>query len=165
VRYGDVLAEVFGLGPGSFGALAVEATREDVLVVARISSSDDQTAGAYGQSIPVVRVDEFYSSTLPGQRILFGAENADERFNITCFYGRNWQRSDEVELVLRDTGGRFLGTESMTLQPFGSHQLNRIFADHRPVEGYVEVQHGWGTYCFGSRIDNRTNDPTTIVPR
>ena len=164
-RYTDVLSEVFRLGPDSFGALAVETTTEDVLVAARISTSDDQTAGAYGQSIPVVRVDDFYSSTLADQRILFGAENADERFNITCFYGRNWRRSDKVELKLRDADGTLLGTERMTVQPFGSHQINRIFADHRPVNGYVQVERGWGTYCFGSRIDNQTNDPTTILPQ
>jgi len=166
MRYSDVLAEVFGLGPGSFGALAVEATSSDVLVAARISSSDGQTGGAYGQSIPVVGVGEFYVnyySGYSGQRILFGGENAGERFNITCFSGAWWP--DDVELELRDAEGGLLGTERLTLQPFGSGQVNRIFADHRPVEGYVQVQHGWGTYCFGSRIDNRTNDPTTILPR
>jgi len=165
-RYSDVLAEVFGLGPGSFGALAVEATSSDVLVAARISSSDGQTGGAYGQSIPVVGVDWFYANTYSSQRILFGGENADERFNITCFSGgvsTLW--SNDVELELCDADGGLLGTERLTLQPFGSGQLNRIFADHRPVEGYVQVRNGYGTYCFGSRIDNATNDPTTMPPR
>lgn len=165
VRYADVLAEVFGLGPGSFGALAVEATTEDVLVAARIWNSNGQGAGAYGQDVPVVRVDEFYSGRFPGQRILLGRENADERFNITCFYGRDWYRRDPVEFDLFDLDGTYLGAEWLTLQPFGSHQLNRIFADRSPVEGYVQVRGGWGTYCFGSRIDNRTNDPTTVLPK
>jgi hypothetical protein len=162
-----VLAEVFGLGAGSFGALAVEATTEDVIVAARISSSDGQTAGTYGQSIPVVRVDEFYSYTFPGQRILFGAENANERFNITCFFGRGsaWGSGVDVEFELFDADGTLLGTESLHLPPFGSGQLNRVFAGNRPVEGYVQIRSGYGTYCFGSRIDNRTNDPTTILPQ
>ena len=168
VRYSDVLADVFGLGPGNFGALAVEATAEDVLVAARILSSDGQNAGAYGQDVPVIRVDEFYrfySSYFPGQRILFGTENADERFNITCFQGRDLELSAPVELDLVGSDGTLLGTEFLLPQPWGSHQLNRIFADHRPVEGYVQVRHRDSTYCFGSRIDNRTNDPTTILPR
>jgi len=166
-RYIDVLSEVFGLGPNSFGALAVEATSEDLLAAARISSFDGETGGSYGQDVPVVQVDEFYPWPYRDQRILFGAENVDERFNITCFFGmgKPWSSGVDVEFELRNAEGRLLGTESLHLLPFGSGQVNRIFADHRPVEGYVQVQHGWGTYCFGSRIDNRTNDPTTILPR
>ena len=165
VRYDDVLAEVFGLGPGSFGALAVEATNEGVLVEARIVSSDGQTAGAYGQSIPVVRFDEFNSDSYPVQRILLGGEDADERFNITCFYSEDHVFPNAVEFDLLDFDGTLLSTKTLIPQPWGSHQLNRIFADHRPVEGYVQVRNGYGTYCFGSRIDNRTNDPTTVLPR
>jgi hypothetical protein len=165
VHYADVLPEVFGLGPDSFGALGVESTSADVLAVGRISTTDDQADGAYGQTIPGVGVDEFFSDDWAGQRILFGTDSADERFNITCFCGRDgWWAPRDVEFDLFDADGTFLETRSLTLQAFGSGQINRVFGDHHPINGYVQVR-GWYTYCFGSRIDNRTNDATTILPR
>jgi hypothetical protein len=163
VRFSSVLTEVFGLGPGSFGALAVEATSEDVLVVARISTSDDQTAGTYGQSIPILRVDEFYFGD-SRHRVLFGANTADARCNVSCFFGRDWPTSRPVEIDIFEADGTLLETRTLRLQPFGSHQINRILSDHGPVNGYVQMRVGYGTYCFGSLIDNQTNDPTTIPP-
>ena len=162
VRFTEVLTEVFGLGPGSFGALAVEATTEDLLVVGRISTSDDQTSGSYGQSIPAIGVDEFYGSWSRGERILFGTKTTDARFNVSCFYPRG--RTRDLEIHVFDADGTLLDTRRLRLQPFGSHQINQIFSDHGPVNGYVEVTNAFGAYCFGSLIDNRTNDPTTIPP-
>jgi hypothetical protein len=166
VRYADVLPEVFGLGPDSFGALGVESTSADVLTVGRVSTTDDQADGAYGQTIPGVGADEFYSDNwYPSQQILFGTDSADERFNITCFFGRDRWIPRDVMFDLFDADGTFLGTRTLTLQSFGSGQINRVFGDHRPIDGYVKVRRGWGTCCFGSRLDNRTNDATTILPR
>ena len=56
----------------------------------------------------------------------------------------------------------------MLLHPWSSDQVNRIFADFAPVHGSVEVSARTSDssyYCYGSIVDNRTNDPTTILPQ
>jgi hypothetical protein len=56
----------------------------------------------------------------------------------------------------------------MNLAPYSDNQINRIFRDYQPVNGYVDV---WADsdnalyYCYGSMLDNLTSDPTTILPQ
>ncbi len=56
----------------------------------------------------------------------------------------------------------------MDLGPWSNDQINRVFEDCAPVNGYVEV---WGDSddalftCYGSMLDNLTSDPTTILPQ
>jgi len=163
-RHSNVLADVFGLAPGSFGALGVEATSQDVLAAGRIVSSAEPGAGSVGQNIPTLRPGDFNQAWR--YRILFGSEGADARFNVACF--RGWSVNPawrDVELSLFDSDGTFLDTHLMRLAPWGTDQINRVFGDHRPVDGYVEVTRSTDIYCFGSVLDNTTNDPTTILPR
>ncbi len=56
----------------------------------------------------------------------------------------------------------------MLLDPWGNDQLNRVFEDYQPVNGYVEVwtpQPFKSFFCYGSVLDNVTSDPTTILPQ
>ncbi len=56
----------------------------------------------------------------------------------------------------------------MDLGPYSNNQINRVFEDYAPVNGYVDV---WADsddalyYCYGSMLDNVTSDPTTILPQ
>jgi hypothetical protein len=56
----------------------------------------------------------------------------------------------------------------MNLGPWSNNQVNRVFEDYAPVDGYVDV---WGDSedafftCYGSMLDNLTSDPTTILPQ
>jgi hypothetical protein len=70
----------------------------------------------------------------------------------------------EVELGLFAADGTFLESLTMRLEPWSNDQINRIFEDHRPIRGYVEVDRDWRIWCFGSMLDNETSDPTTILP-
>jgi hypothetical protein len=167
IRYENVLAEVFGLEPNAYGSLVVAASSEDVLAMGRISATrKDKAGGSYGQSIPAVRIDEF-SVMGERRRILFGTENAEMRFNVGCQSAYEWDQP--VHLELFDVEGRSLETMTITLEPWGNDQLNRIFYTHRPIIGAVDV---WTDrfvtmklYCYGSLIDNATSDPTTIPMR
>ncbi len=73
-----------------------------------------------------------------------------------------------VNLELFDDEGTSLEQTMMILRAWGNDQLNRIFQDYMPVNGYVDV---WTTlqnksfYCYGSVLDNVTSDPTTILPQ
>jgi len=50
-----------------------------------------------------------------------------------------------------------------------SGQLNRLFRAYSPVEAtWVDVwtpTDGAAITCYGSVIDNNTNDPTTVLPQ
>ena len=55
----------------------------------------------------------------------------------------------------------------MDLAPYSNQQMNRVFSGSLSTNGYVDV---WADsddavyYCYGSLLDNRTSDPTTILP-
>ncbi len=166
VRYSNVLNEVFGLEPNSLGALMVFLTSPDLLFMSRTyNNPSGGAAGTFGQAIPPITQDDFIRGG-DRKRILFGSENADFRFNVGCQNGRADAALVQLELVAAD--GTSLETKMMLLRPWGNDQLNRIFEDHRPVTGYVDV---WASspdayfYCYGSLLDNTTSDPTTIPPQ
>jgi hypothetical protein len=163
-RHDNVLGEDFGLEPGDapFGAVAVAVGGGDALVVARVFNQGD---GTFGQSIPGVPLGEM---TGPKQRrrILFMSENTDFRANLGCQNGG--ASAVGVQYELFSSSGTALGTGSLNLPPFGNDQVNRVFDDWAPVDGYVEV---WSVnpdarfFCYGSVIDNISNDPTTVLPQ
>ncbi len=60
-----------------------------------------------------------------------------------------------------------LETKNMDLGPWSNNQFNRIFRDYAPTNGYVDVtstKAGAAYYCYGSVLDNGSNDPTSILP-
>jgi predicted GH43/DUF377 family glycosyl hydrolase len=165
-RYANVLTEVFGLQPSSFGALAITASSPDLLAMSRTYNLGNGGAGGtYGQAMPALSTDEFiqYGET---RRILFGSENAGMRTNVGC---QNASGSGTmVALDLYGSDGTSLGREMMILRALGNDQINRIFAGHNPMTGYVDVtpaQADRPVYCYGSVLDNTTSDPTTIPPQ
>jgi predicted GH43/DUF377 family glycosyl hydrolase len=166
VRYANVLAEVFGLEPDALGAVAIGADSPELLAMARIYTQPEaESAGTYGQAMPAIGPDGMIHSG-ERRRILFGTEHADMRTNIGC---QNWGgASTPVQYELFDSEGTSLDSSFMVLEPWSNQQLNRIFDGFQPVLGYVEV---WTPapnhlfYCYGSVLDNETNDPTTIPPQ
>jgi len=163
VRYDNVLAEVFELAPRSFGGLVVEASSEDLLAMSRIFSSQGASAGAYGQAMPAVRMADFAAHE-ERRRVLFVTEDDAMRFNIGCQNAYEW--SLELHFEFYDDAGALVKKRTMRLQPWGNDQLHQALEAHRPVTGYVDVwTDDWGEfYCYGSLVDNDTNDPITIPP-
>jgi hypothetical protein len=164
-RIDNVAAEVFGLEADVFGSLLIESSSEDVIAAARISSSPGDGVGSYGQSVPAVRRHEF-AALGERRRILFATEDAGMRFNLGCQSAHEYEIS--VNLELFDADGTSLATDTITFAPWGNEQVHRIFGPYRPIAGSVDVwtDTSWGiVYCYGSVLDNLTNDPTTILPR
>ena len=165
VRYANVLAEVFGLEPDALGALAIASSSPYLLAMSRTyNSPGDGASGTYGQAMPAITPDGLIRHG-ERRRILFGTENDDMRTNIGCQNAT--AGTVYVDLELFDVGGTSLATERMILPPLGNDQINRIFEDYAPVNGYVEVWTPTVTgafYCYGSVLDNLTSDPTTIPP-
>jgi len=165
MRYENVLAELFGLGPDSLGALKVASTEFVIGMSRTYNSPQGKGAGTFGQGLPAIRAAEMIKRTEP-QRILFLSEDPDSRANVGCVNGSIEPVRINVELF--DDEGTFLETKTMDLGPYSNNQINQVFGGYGPVSGYVDV---WADdldalyTCYGSVLDNETSDPTTILPQ
>ncbi len=166
VRYTNAVHEIFGLEPDSLGAMAIEASTPELLFMSRTYNLEDGGAGGtFGQAIQAVGAHEM----IPGgesRRIILASENEQYRTNVGCQNGSDG--STVVNLELFDADGTSLANDIMILRPWSNDQANRLFEDFQPVNGYVDVSTGVVTmsfYCYGSVLDNMTNDPTTIPPQ
>jgi hypothetical protein len=166
LRWENVLTELFGLEPDSLGALKLMATTESVIGMSRTYNVPGaKAAGTFGQGLPAIRATEMIVGTEP-QRIIFLSEDPDSRANVGCVNGTDEALHINIELF--DDEGTLLESKTMDLGPYSNDQINRIFEDWAPVNGYVDV---WADrddalyYCYGSMLDNLTSDPTTILPQ
>jgi hypothetical protein len=166
LRYENVLTELFGLGPDSLGSLKLVASTSAVIGMSRTYNVPaGKTAGTFGQGLPAIRATEMIKYNRP-RRIIFLSEDADSRANVGCVNGTGERLS--INIALFDAEGTPLDTRTMTLGPYSNNQINRVFEDYAPVNGYVDVwADGSGAlyYCYGSMLDNFTSDPTTILPQ
>jgi hypothetical protein len=166
LRYENVLAEVFGLEPDSLGALKMVASNESVIGMSRTYNLEQSgSGGTFGQAMPAVSEHDMIPPP-DRRRILFASEDEQYRTNVAC---QNGCSCDVIVLLdLFHVDGEFLGGKVMTLGPWENEQLNRVFEDYAPVNGYVDVRSPTQTgtfYCYGSVLDNLTSDPTTVLPQ
>ncbi len=166
LRYENVLTELFNLGPDSLGALKLVASTESVIGMSRTYNIPaGKAAGTFGQGLPAIRATEMIQGTEP-QRIIFLSENDDSRANVGCVNGSS--EPVRINIGVFNAEGTFLEARTMDLGPWSNNQINRVFRDYQPVNGYVDV---WADsddalyYCYGSMLDNLTSDPTTILPQ
>jgi len=100
------------------------------------------------------------------KRIIFMTEDDAFRANLGCINGTGSSVGINIELF--DDAGASLETMALNLAPFSNNQINKIFKDYDPVNGYADV---WTAkadakiYCYGSVVDNASTDPTTILPQ
>ncbi len=166
VRHPNVLGEVFGLESDAVGALKVEASGPDLLVMSRTYNLPSaKVAGTYGQELPGIPANQMTPAGAT-QWIVFMSENADYRSNLGCVNGVGFEVVVAMDLYSSD--GIKLETRYMVLPPYSSQQINSIFSDYAPTNGYVEVRtftRDAAIYCYGSVLDNVTSDPTTVLPQ
>jgi len=166
LQFENVLAEAFGAEPDVVGALAIVSSSCDVIAVSRTYNlPGGKVAGTFGQALPAVPSDQLITGT-DTQRIIFQSENDDFRANVGCVNGNP---SDLiVTMELYDNEGNQLEVKTLDLGPWSNGQITRIFRDHAPLNGYVDVfsnTDGAAYYCYGSVLDNETSDPTTVLPQ
>jgi hypothetical protein len=166
LRWENVLTEVFNLEPDSLGALKMVATTESVIGMSRTYNIPGaKAAGTFGQGLPAIRATDMIQG-VELQRLIFLSEDPDSRANVGCVNGSS--QLVHINIGLFDDQGSPLETRTMELGPWSNDQINRIFEDYAPVNGYVDV---WADsldalyYCYGSMLDNLTSDPTTILPQ
>ncbi|HOC44555.1 MAG TPA: hypothetical protein PKJ99_16185, partial [Thermoanaerobaculales bacterium] len=166
VQYENVLNAVFGLEPDVVGAIAMIADSPDVIGMSRTYNVPSaKIAGTFGQGLPAITTDQLigFGET---RRIIFMSENDDIRANVGC--ANALPVPVHIDLVMYDAAGTLLETRTMDLAPWSNNQINRIFRNYSPVNGYVDVStstEGGAFYCYGSVLDNSTSDPTTVLPQ
>ena len=166
VRYENVLAEVFAAEPDVAGALAITSDSADLGVMSRTYNVPTaKISGTFGQAIPGVPGDNLIGQN-DTRRIIFMSETDDLRANLGCVNGVN--DNVPIDITTYDADGNMLETQRLTLGPWSNNQINQIFADFAPTNGYADVtsiKANAGFYCYGSVLDNGSNDPTTILPQ
>jgi hypothetical protein len=94
-------------------------------------------------------------------------QNDSFRSNIGILNGTALPIS--VAWELHTSSATVLQTGTTYLPPYGNTQIHEIFAEFAPIQGaYVDLwtmTPGGAFTCYGSIVDNRTNDPTTILPQ
>jgi hypothetical protein len=164
-HFENALSEIFGLGPDSTGALRLVSTSESVIGMSRTYSTPAGEAGTFGQSMPAIPATGMISSG-ERRRITFMSEDAESRANLGCVNGTD--RPLQISIGIHDGAGSELDVRTMTLGPYANSQINRLLQPWEPVRGYVDVwsdTDGGLFYCYGSVLDNRTSDPTTVLPQ
>jgi PKD repeat protein len=163
IRFDNLLEEVFGL-EGVAGAVALKSDTNGLEIVSRTFNQTAQ--GTFGQSIPGILSADLISA---GQRarVLFLTENGAFRSNLGFASASDDRITVHWELFAAD--GSSLATGQKQLPPWGNTQINRVLADHAPIEAaYAEVwtsSTGGVFGCFASVLDESTSDPTTMMPR
>jgi hypothetical protein len=167
LRHADVLGAAFGVGMNSkdghqaFGALALIADTEQLLLFARIYNHSDD--GSFGQALPGVAYDDLVPANVR-KRILFFNESPKFRSNIGILNGTGSEMTIRWQRFTSD--GTMVDDGSAELPPWGNVQLNRVFRGESPVVGgYIDVwteTEGAAFTAYGSMLDNQTSDPTTL---
>ena len=165
-RFENAFEELFGLEPDVNGAIGIVADTDGLTVFARIYNLQiPNVAGTLGQAIPGVPKSQLLGHGDVG-RIIFMTEDEDFRANLGCANGS----AENIRIIIDvyDGGdGDLLETRTMDLAPWSNKQINRIYRDLAPMVGSVEVRSdtpGAAYYCYGSVLDNTSNDPTTVEP-
>jgi PKD repeat protein len=164
VRYKDVLGTVFGFDDDAVGAMAVVSDSAELLLMSRTFNQGD--SGTFGQSIPGEAAADLIG-TGDRRRLLYFTETVDFRSNLGILNGTGAPITVRWERFRPD--GTSLGVEQSVLAPWSNTQINRVFGDIEPVEGayvdvWTETPDGFFS-AYGSVLDNRTSDPTTVLPQ
>jgi len=163
VRYENALSEVFGLAPDVAGAVSVMSDSPDMGITTRTYNVADE--GTFGQAVPGIPADMLLGEGDMG-RIIFLSQDDALRANVGCVNGT--AANVAISIRLYDADGTMLTTKGMNLSAYSNNQINKIFKDYAPVNGYVDVMSstaGAAYFCYGSVLDNATSDPTTILPQ
>lgn len=166
MAWDDVVVTLFGVGADSSGAIKVDSS-QTLVVTARTYNAS--ASGTYGQFLPGVDESEALATGQSGV-ISQLTKNADFRTNIGFV---NLESSScQVRVTLRSSAGGAVGSQrTVTVPADGWKQDNDIFqaanaGNHANAYATVEVlTSGCEVWGYGSVVDNRSGDPTTIPMR
>ena len=163
--YADVLG-LFGLGE-AWGGLQLRSSSPSLVVTSQTSTPGG--GGTFGQSVPLVPETELIRSgtsrTIPAIR-----EDASFRTNLVLANGS--EAPCDVDVSLVSEAGAVLASRRVPLLPLGTTQVTRVVRElgvSSDVSGarlaVSTPTAGAGFAAYASVIDNRTNDPRTLLPK
>jgi hypothetical protein len=123
-------------------------------------------SGTFGQYLDGIVADETVAA---GARVWLPQLHQNQDFRTNIGVHNNGAADARVEISLHHADGGLLGTRKRTIPAGERYQFqepfDRIAGRDDIVGGYavVEVLSGEGVSTYGSVIDNRTNDPTTVA--
>jgi len=164
VRYADIWGELAGEGAGAIEI--VTNSPEDVLVMSRTYNTSPD--GTFGQGIPGITPAELFGAG-DVARIIQLTQGPQFRSNVGFVNASETAVTLEVRFF--DFYGSLLGVDGLTLASLANAQWTEAFTrvtGEQVRDGYVEVRSttpGALFFAYGSVVDNRTGDPTTILPR
>jgi len=166
VRYDNALQQLFGFSGAA--TLRIEGMGGNLLVNAR--TYNDDPAGTYGQFIAGLPLDRAVQPGSTRHLIQLSQSASDTsgfRTNLGLVSASPFPITVDVELFLAD--GTSLGTLGVTLAPYESTQLSRVFTMVTPssvTDGYLTVTSatpGAVFFAYASVVDNASGDPVFVT--
>jgi len=166
VAYPDVLGSVFGLSNG-FGAIRVTSNAAGLVLAAQTATPG--FGGTFGQSVPAVASSELASVSV--SRSISGIQE-DGAFRTNVFLANATEQPVAVDGLLLSPSGEVLATKRWELPPLGMVQSTRVVRE-MGVAASVPLARlvlstgtaGGAFAAYASVIDERTNDPRTLLAR
>lgn len=155
-RFDNVLDSVFGLPPGSVGALRVVPASDELQFHSLVIN--DTNGAKFGEIMPATPESLGFEAG-EESHIIHTTDDDFTRTNLLCL--NTTETPTIVNYELRNGAGAILDTRSMLLPPRSNAQHNRVFADYAPVDGYLRLwtdTPGGTAICEATVVDNFAND-------
>jgi len=170
VTFADVLGSKFGVSNG-YGALRISSQSRDLNVLGQ-TSTPGPAGGTFGQSVPALTGNDLVFEGAP-RSIIAIREDASFRTNLIL---TNATEGDaDVTLTLVSADGALLGKQALArFKPLEMRQITGVAgviagSAYGPVTNATLIitaeTDGAAFAAYASVIDNKTNDPRTLLAR
>jgi hypothetical protein len=167
VSYADVLNSLFGVSSG-YGAIRISADSNQLRIVSQTSTPPPSGVGTFGQAVPAASGTGLVTTAAP--KALFSLRQ-DAAFRTNAVIANATGAPAHVDLQLFASAGTFLGSGAHDLAPLEMRQIDAVVTALGGPDGTRDAYLVLSTPTGGARIatyaaviDQRTNDPRTILP-
>jgi hypothetical protein len=166
------LADVLDTAFSFHGAAALRIRPEGSPLLASSRTYDDAADGTYGQMVPALRSTDAIWSYESGRLIqLAHSPNMSQGYRTNIGLVSGCPEPMEVVVDLYLGSGELLGSQTASLDAYGSTQLNNALAavtDEAVTDGFAILSTSaprCSFFAYASVVDNRTNDPILVPAR
>jgi hypothetical protein len=167
VTYADVLGSLFGVSSG-FGAIRISTDTKALKIVSQTSTPPPSGVGTFGQAVPALGPSDFVTPF--ASRSLVGLRQ-DSSFRTNAVIANATDQLAHVDLTLKSENGATFGSSGIDLLPFEMRQVGTVVTTLGAPPGTSNAVLIVSTPTPGARIatyaaviDQKTNDPRTILP-
>jgi Leucine-rich repeat (LRR) protein len=164
--FDDVLSSLFGLSV-DYGAIQITSASPTLAVQSQTWTPMGK--GSFGQSVPSAYLSDLVNYT-KGRAITAIEENVQFRSNLVLANAIDLPIA--IDVRLQDMDGNVLGSQQVLLPPLGMTQISQIARYLGVIQDVSSATLSLSTSTQGgsfaayvSLIDNRTNDPRTLLPK